>query len=384
MYKDTSTNGTVINNMMVHGKTVPINHGDTILIAGKYQITWEKIDSLLAPSKMAYQPTRLLRLNTVTTCRKCGTQLDDRAKFCPNCGNIISGSYNRQETNRKRILLGIVIGLGICAIVGCFYGVKEYAAYDLKKRQAEAMEAVRQDSIQYAKEEMARKDAERLNTITDNSNNSYSKYVGRWRLRKTTDEGQKMFIEVTLKENYSGEVAGFHDRGNVADVLFYEEYPQCILVDGVLYMTKDGDINGRGVSKLRLGSDGLYSYEYDKFVREDDSSKQIESNEGNKYSDDVYSSSSSLVFLDAQYVIGYLLNQRFTNSTGIDIWFDGDGVIYVDGDAAGVISVLRYNATSALLRYGGGMYSEGEIGVRIENNRLVLIDPIDGTVWYQK
>ena len=90
------------------------------------------------------------------------------------------------------------------------------------------------------------------------------------------------------------------------------------------------------------------------------------------------------MFLNAQYVVGYLLNQRFTNSTGIDIRFDGDGVIYVDGDAAGVISVLRYNATSALLRYGGGMYGEGKIGVRIENNRLVLIDPIDGTVWYQK
>jgi hypothetical protein len=321
-------------------------------------------------------------------CRKCGTPLDDRAKFCPMCGKEISGSHNLQETYGKRILLGIVLGLGICAVVGCLYGVKEYSAYNIKKRQAKAIEAVRQDSIRCAEMVKERKDAERLNTITENSNNSYSKFVGKWRLRKTTNEGQKMLIEVTLKENHSGEVAGFHDRGNVADILSYEEYPQCILVDGILYMTKDGDINGRGVAKLRLGSDGLYSYEYDKFVREDDSSKQIESNEGNKYSDDVYFSSScstpNLMFLNAQYVVGYLLNQRFTNSTGIDIRFDGDGVIYVGGDAAGVISVLRYNATNALLRYGGGMYGEGKIGVRIEDNRLVLIDPIDGTVWYQK
>lgn len=98
--------------------------------------------------------------------------------------------------------------------------------------------------------------------------NQYSRYVGKWRLRKTTDEGQKMLIEVTLKENHSGEVVSFHDRGNVADVLFYEEYPQCILVDGLLYMTKDGDINGRGVSTLRVGSDGLYSYDNIKFTRE--------------------------------------------------------------------------------------------------------------------
>ncbi len=105
-------------------------------------------------------------------------------------------------------------------------------------------------------------------TSTSNDNNSYSKYVGKWTMRRTTDDGQKMLIEVTLKENHSGEVVGFHDRGNVADVLFYEEYQQCILVDGILYMTKDGDINGRGVPKFRSASDGLYSYDNIKFTRE--------------------------------------------------------------------------------------------------------------------
>lgn len=96
--------------------------------------------------------------------------------------------------------------------------------------------------------------------------NQYSKYVGRWTLRKTTDEGRKMLIEVTLKENHSGELAVFHDRGNVADVVAYEEYPQCILNDGVIYMTKNGEIT-KGTPQLRVGSDGLYSFDGGKYVR---------------------------------------------------------------------------------------------------------------------
>lgn len=98
---------------------------------------------------------------------------------------------------------------------------------------------------------------------------------------------------------------------------------------------------------------------------------------------DYYSETSSTIFMNAQYVVGYLANQRFTNYSDVEIRFDGDGRIFIDNDCAGVVSVLRYNETSALLRYGGGMYGEGKIGVRIEGNKLVLRDPIDGTEWYQ-
>ncbi len=45
MFKDTSTNGTLINNVRVHKRSVPINHGDVILIAGKYPLNWNQIDS---------------------------------------------------------------------------------------------------------------------------------------------------------------------------------------------------------------------------------------------------------------------------------------------------------------------------------------------------
>ena len=47
LYKDTSTNGTFINNMFVHKMTVQIERGDNILIAGKYHISWSKIESCL-------------------------------------------------------------------------------------------------------------------------------------------------------------------------------------------------------------------------------------------------------------------------------------------------------------------------------------------------
>ena len=60
MYKDMSTNDTIINNNVVHNKIVPINHGDTILIAGKYQISWGQIDSLLSSSSNTFQQTKVL------------------------------------------------------------------------------------------------------------------------------------------------------------------------------------------------------------------------------------------------------------------------------------------------------------------------------------
>ena len=45
MFKDTSSNGTMINNISVRKRAVPIRRGDTIMIAGKYPINWNQIDS---------------------------------------------------------------------------------------------------------------------------------------------------------------------------------------------------------------------------------------------------------------------------------------------------------------------------------------------------
>jgi hypothetical protein len=111
---------------------------------------------------------------------------------------------------------------------------------------------------------------------------------------------------------------------------------------------------------------------------EDDSSCYTEDDDS-----DGYSNSSSKVFMNEQYVTMYLANQKFTNGSDIDIRIDGDCRIYIDGDYAGVIYVLRYTSTSALLRYSGGMYGEGRLRVLISHDRLLLVDPLDGTTWYQ-
>jgi hypothetical protein len=43
IFKDISTNGTLINNMKIHHQSIVINYGDSILLAGKYSLTWNKI-----------------------------------------------------------------------------------------------------------------------------------------------------------------------------------------------------------------------------------------------------------------------------------------------------------------------------------------------------
>ncbi|MBR1414272.1 MAG: FHA domain-containing protein [Prevotella sp.] len=47
IYRDLSTNGTMINRTMVKHRTVPLRRGDIILVAGRYQIDWNEIDAFI-------------------------------------------------------------------------------------------------------------------------------------------------------------------------------------------------------------------------------------------------------------------------------------------------------------------------------------------------
>lgn len=49
MFKDVSTNGTLINNVNIHKRSVPIHRGDIIMIAGKYPLNWNQIDHFFPP-----------------------------------------------------------------------------------------------------------------------------------------------------------------------------------------------------------------------------------------------------------------------------------------------------------------------------------------------
>jgi hypothetical protein len=44
MYRDTSTNGTLINGMNVHNQEMAIRYGDSILLAGRLPLSWDKLN----------------------------------------------------------------------------------------------------------------------------------------------------------------------------------------------------------------------------------------------------------------------------------------------------------------------------------------------------
>ena len=44
MYKDNSRNGTLVNNISVSNRTVPVEYGDSIMIAGDYPLDWKQVE----------------------------------------------------------------------------------------------------------------------------------------------------------------------------------------------------------------------------------------------------------------------------------------------------------------------------------------------------
>ena len=51
MFRDNSSNGTMINNIMVKHRAVPIRRGDIIMIAGRYQLNWNQINTFFPPTE---------------------------------------------------------------------------------------------------------------------------------------------------------------------------------------------------------------------------------------------------------------------------------------------------------------------------------------------
>ena len=52
MFRDVSSNGTLVNNVRVHHRAVPIHRGDSIMLAGKYQLSWNQIDAYFPPTSV--------------------------------------------------------------------------------------------------------------------------------------------------------------------------------------------------------------------------------------------------------------------------------------------------------------------------------------------
>ena len=90
------------------------------------------------------------------------------------------------------------------------------------------------------------------------------------------------------------------------------------------------------------------------------------------------------IFENEQYVYGFLANHSFRHSSGLIIRFDSKCQVYIDGDwVAGAISVLRYDATSALIQFNSPTYGTNRLLVKIVKDKLELVDTRDQSVYHQ-
>lgn len=56
------------------------------------------------------------------SCKKCGSQISEKAEVCPCCGNIPKYD-NKVKSLRKSLLVGIVIAIILAAIIYCLFFV---------------------------------------------------------------------------------------------------------------------------------------------------------------------------------------------------------------------------------------------------------------------
>ena len=235
-------------------------------------------------------------------CKECGHEVSDKASACPNCGcpignvGIIQEEIIDPEPKKRKGWIWALIVVLLCLIGGGGYYaythlVNKHNAENENVDSSNSKEDIVELTPEFAKslevyDELApfsegyaavrrgkkwgyinKKGQSTFDYLEKLELNEYNKYVGRWRLDRITDGGQKMRMEVTLKADKSGEFAVFHLKGSSDDVLVYEEYQQCILEDGVIYLTKNGEITGGKTPQLKVGSDGLFSADNQKYVR---------------------------------------------------------------------------------------------------------------------
>ena len=327
-------------------------------------------------------------------CTKCGNERKGTEKFCPKCGTpfdnvindeIVTYEEEQHKSGFKKYLPYIIGGILLLGIVGYFSSKGSNDGSDNQSLVADSVAVADEDTEKNTEEEIQAKKhfIETFYKGMENSND-YDAFVR----KHVTPKALKI-----LKDEYEYEC----DNGDcLATWLFSYEAGSDIgaMVSRTVNM-KDENIflvvtkyeDAEYEVRLSVINDG-HSYKIDDIEKVRAEYKAVTVDNTNLSSDDSYSSSntssSSRTFYSEQIVIGYLANQSFRASDGLTLRVDGDGRLYVDGDYAGVLSVLRYTSTSALLRYGGGMYGEGKLTVNIVGDKFTLTDPTDGTVYYQR
>ena len=325
-------------------------------------------------------------------CTKCGNERKGAEKFCPKCGTpfdnvindeIVTYEEEQPKSGFKKYLPYILGTVVVLAIIGYFgskdskggSGTQTVVVDSLAERNSEIEESKPSTNPFVGKTYKGGGNGGGLGinmriTFVDDKeclcvSDWYQAYSTEKQIRcaydvkdnhviiHVNDDGNKYDLDFDVKED--GRVLSFDKSDPSAGGSMGNDYMSLEIVDG---NATDGTDEGR-------------------FAAEDEGANE-------SYSSSSNTSSSSRTFYSEQIVIGYLANQSFRASDGLTMRVDGDGRLYVDGQYAGVLSVLRYNSTSALLRYGGGMYGQGKLTVQIVGDKFQLKDPTDGTVYYQR
>ncbi|MCC8113262.1 MAG: FHA domain-containing protein [Bacteroidales bacterium] len=84
MFKDVSSNGTLINNVLVHHRAVPINPGDSIMLAGKYPLNWNQINSFIPVSEIGMPPRFTPPVNQISGTEFMSSPVTDTVSLTPS------------------------------------------------------------------------------------------------------------------------------------------------------------------------------------------------------------------------------------------------------------------------------------------------------------
>lgn len=336
-------------------------------------------------------------------CTKCGNERKGAEKFCPKCGTPFDAEYginhlfnDEKDSSIKKYLPYIIGTVVLLGIIGVFASRSLYGSDNSKSVVADSMavnnnaQKVESDAVIsdydegmiYQGEYVF--DAVLTDATLEKKNSTFTIKIDGNKVSVPMDEGKVMSGHI-----YSDDLGidVVYDYGDDLHWISLTIKPND--KEGKEWVGEYAFTGMRFDAVLKL-KEVKHKGEAVKVTEErtaDDSSETvIDDNSDNSSStyNSSNTSSSSRTFYSEQIVIGYLANQSFRASDGLTMRVDGDGRLYVDGDYAGVLSVLRYNSTSALLRYGGGMYGEGKLTVQIVGEKFQLKDPTDGTVYYQR
>ena len=356
-------------------------------------------------------------ITKANVCPHCGASVGEGDTFCQNCGKSLSENPNSEpityeeeqsKSGYKKYLPYILGAFILLAAIGYFSSkdssnngsnadavavdststeieasIGQLAKEQITKRLEEIFDDVAKGNINDHDEKYFSSDFNRIYNEVAEIDDRFAQEgeLGFWDSGFWDMAQDEVKLSATIKDVYD-----VKDKEAMAKIAFKFTY-----YDGSSE-TRNEDIkivleNGKWVL------DDLHGYkkqmkafvEENKNYQPSTTQDKIDSSSGNDYSSNSSNTSSSArTFANEQYVVGYLANQTFRSSNGFTIRFDGSGRMYAEGDFAGVVSVLYFNSKSAMLRYGGGQYTEGRVRVDIVGDKLQLKDPEDGTIYYQR